>query len=309
MKTLIKFLAIVAVATSAYAQPKCAVYTIINTVPPGGLMDQTARDIAVTVKEVTGVSAVVEAKPSGEGVAAMAFLKTVPADGCTVGYFRSSIFQRQAMEGTESVGYDVMREFSHAAIGLKFPFLIAGSNRMPPNTYREFVQYVKNNKVSISSAGAPNDIIIDALEAIYKKPDWTRPMYKGGAPQILDLLGAHTDFYVGITVPALQYAQEGKIKAYAVTSEHRLRGYPNVPTMRELGVNRVDYGWAAVSLLSTTDPEHVAWWGEIVQKTWQKKELHVKYDQAAGIVGEDTSPATATKFLNAEMQKLRKKDK
>jgi hypothetical protein len=29
-------------------------------------------------------------------------------------------------------------------------------------------------------------------------------MYKGGAPQILDLLGGHTDFYVGITIPALQ---------------------------------------------------------------------------------------------------------
>jgi len=62
------------------------------------------------------------------------------------------------------------------------------------------------------------------------------------------LLGGHTDFYVGITVPALNYAAEGKIKAYAVTSERRLRGYPNIPTLKELGVNRVDYGWASVSL-------------------------------------------------------------
>jgi tripartite-type tricarboxylate transporter receptor subunit TctC len=291
-------------ATSAMAAPDCKQYVIINTVPPGGLMDQTARDIAVTIKEQTGVPAIVEAKPSGEGLAALNFLKTIPADGCTVGYFRSSLFQRQAMEGVDQAGYDVMKEFTHAAIGLKFPFLVAGSAKMVPDTYREFVQYVKSNKVSISSAGAPNDIIIDAFEELYK-PNWTRPMYKGGAPQILDLLGGHTDFYVGITIPALQYASEGKIKAYAVTSERRLRAYPAVPTLKELGVNRVDYGWAAVSL-PVAAKDHAEWWGQMTKLTWDKKELHAKYDQAAGIVGEDTDPVSATRYLTREMNKLRK---
>jgi tripartite-type tricarboxylate transporter receptor subunit TctC len=265
-------------------------------------MDSTARDIATTIKEQTGTTAIVESKPSGEGHAALSYLKTVPADGCTVGYFRSSLFQRQALEGAE---YDIMKEFVHAAIGLKFPFLIAGSAKMPVENYREFVRYVQTNRSSISSAGAPNDIIIDGLEEIYNKPAWTRPMYKGGAPQILDLLGGHTDFYVGITVPALQYASEGKIKAYAVTSERRLRGYPQVPTLKELGVDRVDYGWAAVSL-PVAAKEHAEWWGQIVKTTWDKKDLHNKYDQAAGIVGEDTDPVSATRYLNREMNRLKK---
>jgi tripartite-type tricarboxylate transporter receptor subunit TctC len=291
-------------ATNALAAPDCKQYVIINTVPPGGLMDQTARDIAVTIKEQTGMPAIVEAKPSGEGLAALNFLKTIPADGCTVGYFRSSLFQRQAMEGVDQAGYDIMKEFAHAAIGLKFPFLVAGNSKIAPDNYREFVQHVKSNKVSISSAGAPNDIIIDAFEELYK-PNWTRPMYKGGAPQILDLLGGHTDFYVGITMPALQYAAEGKIKAYAVTSERRLRAYPTVPTLKELGVNRVDYGWAAVSL-PVAAKDHADWWAQMTKLTWDKKELHAKYDQAAGIVGEDTDPVSATRYLTREMNKLRK---
>jgi tripartite-type tricarboxylate transporter receptor subunit TctC len=298
-------LPLIFIVTNALAAPDCKLYTIINTVPPGGVMDQTARDIASTVKEQTGVSAIVDSKASGEGLAALNFLKTVPADGCTVGYFRGSLFQRQAQEGVDQVGYDIMKEFAHAAIGLKFPFLVAGSAKMPPSTYKEFASYVKINKVSISSAGAPNDIIIDALEELYK-PDWTRPMYKGGAPQILDLLGGHTDFYIGITVPALTYASEGKIKAYAVTSERRLRGYPNVPTLKELGVNRVDYGWASVSL-PIAAKEHADWWGKMTRLTWDKKELHTKYDQAAGIVGEDTDPVTATRYLVNEMTKNKKK--
>ena len=302
MKKII--LSLIFVATNALAAPDCRQYTIINTVPPGGLMDQTARDIAVTIKEQTGMPAIVEAKPSGEGLAALNFLKTIPADGCTVGYFRSSLFQRQAIEGVEQAGYDIMKEFAHAAIGLKFPFLVAGSAKIAPDNYREFVQHVKNNKASISSAGAPNDIIIDAFEELYK-PNWTRPMYKGGAPQILDLLGGHTDFYVGITMPALQYAAEGKIKAYAVTSERRLRGYPTVPTLKELGVNRVDYGWAAVSL-PVAAKDHTDWWAQMVKLTWDKKDLNAKYDQAAGIVGEDTDPVSATRYLTREMNKLRK---
>jgi len=292
-------------ATNAMAVPDCKQFIIVNTVPAGGVMDQTARDIAITIREQTGVPTIVESKSGGEGLVALNFLKTVPADGCTVGYFRGSLFQRQAQEGVDQVGYDIMKEFAHAAIGLKFPFLVAGSAKMPPNTYKEFVAYVKTNKVSISSAGAPNDIIIDALEELYK-PNWTRPMYKGGAPQILDLLGSHTDFYVGITVPALTYAYEGKIKAYAVTSERRLRGYPNVPTLKELGVNRVDYGWAAVSL-PIAAKEHADWWGKMTKLTWDKKELYSKYDQAAGIVGEDTDPVSATRYLANEMLKIKRK--
>lgn len=306
MKKLLLTLALV--ANFAYAAPQCSVYTIVNTVPPGGIMDQTARDIAATITELTGMPAVVESRASGEGVAALNYLRTLEPNGCTAGYFRSSLFQRQAAEGADRVGYNVMQEFTHPAIGVKFAEVIAGSAKMPPNNWKEFVQYIKTHKVSISSAGAPNDIIIDALEELYK-PDWTRPMYKGGTPQMVDLLGGHTDFYVGITMPALQYAQEGKIKVYAVTSDQRLRGYPNVPTMRELGINRSDYGWAAVSVLSTTSAENTAWWSEVVQKTWQKKELHVKYDTAAGLVGEDTTTATATKFLLKEMGKIKRKDK
>lgn len=298
-------LLVIFVAANALAAPDCKHYTIINTVPPGGVMDQTARDIAVTVKEQTGIPAIVESKASGEGLAALNFLKTVPADGCTVGYFRGSLFQRQAQEGVDQVGYDIMKEFSHAAIGLKFPFVIAGSAKMAPDTYKEFAQYVRNNKVSISSAGAPIDMIIDALEELYS-PNWTRPMYKGGAPQILDLLGGHTDFYVGITVPALQYANEGKIKAYAVTSERRLRAYPTVPTLKELGVNRVDYGWAAVSL-PIAAKQHAEWWSQMTKLTWDKKDLHNKYDQAAGIVGEDTDPVSATRYLTHEMTKIKRK--
>jgi tripartite-type tricarboxylate transporter receptor subunit TctC len=198
-----------------------------------------------------------------------------------------------------------MSEFTHAAIGLKFPFVVAGNGKVPPTTYQEFVSYVKTNKSSISSAGAPNDLVINALERVHGRPDWTRPMYKGGTPQILDLLGGHTDFYVGITVPALQYAAEGKIKAYAVTSERRLRGYPNVPTLRELGTNIVEYGWASVSLPAAAS-EYAEWWGMIVKATWEKKDNQMKYDPAAGIVGEDVDPISATRYLNREMDKLRK---
>lgn len=304
MKKLLLLLAL-AFAGSAFSAPDCKQYVIINTVPPGGVMDQTARDIAATIKEQTGMPAIVESKAGGEGLVALNFLKTVPADGCTVGYFRGSLFQRQAQEGVDQVGYDIMKEFTHAAIGLKFPFLVAGSAKVPVDTYKDFVRFIKINKVSISSAGAPNDIIIDALEELYK-PNWTRPMYKGGAPQILDLLGGHSDFYVGITVPALQYAAEGKIKAYAVTSERRLRGYPNVPTLKELGVNRVDYGWAAVSL-PVAARAHAEWWGQMVKATWDKKDLQNKYDQAAGIVGEDADPISATRYLTQEMAKTKKK--
>lgn len=54
------------------------------------------------------------------------------------------------------------------------------------------------------------------------------------------------------------YIKAGKLRPLAVMSSRRLPGYPNIPTLTELGVN--DYGYTRWSVLvanKTADPDMV----------------------------------------------------
>jgi len=59
--------------------------------------------------------------------------------------------------------------------------------------------------------------------------------YRGSAPAIQDLLGAHIACYVGFVADFLPHLQQGRIRILGVTSDRRSRFLPDVPTFAEQG--------------------------------------------------------------------------
>jgi putative tricarboxylic transport membrane protein len=59
--------------------------------------------------------------------------------------------------------------------------------------------------------------------------------FKGGAPQMMALLGGHVDF--NCTDHLTTAAQGDKVRSLAITSEKRSPKFPNVPTFKELGLD------------------------------------------------------------------------
>jgi tripartite-type tricarboxylate transporter receptor subunit TctC len=73
--------------------------------------------------------------------------------------------------------------------------------------------------------------------------------YKGSAPAISDTIGGQTQFMFPSLYTALPHVKSGKLRALAVAGPKRSALLPDVPTLKEAGVDGVDvqqwYGFFA----------------------------------------------------------------
>ena len=70
--------------------------------------------------------------------------------------------------------------------------------------------------------------------------------YDGGGPALLAVLGGNADGGFLFTAQLLPQIAAGKMRALAVTDTRRHRDLPNVPTVREEGVDVVFTQWRSV---------------------------------------------------------------
>ncbi len=68
---------------------------------------------------------------------------------------------------------------------------------------------------------------------------FTHVPYKGGGPAIQDVIGGQVGMMFDTTVVAAPHIQSGKLRTIAVTSAKRLASLPDVPTVAESGVPRL----------------------------------------------------------------------
>ena len=65
----------------------------------------------------------------------------------------------------------------------------------------------------------------------------THVAYRGGAPAAQDLIGGQVPMMIDTLSETLEHHKAGKVRIIAVTGEQRTRTLPDVPTLRELGIN------------------------------------------------------------------------
>ena len=83
--------------------------------------------------------------------------------------------------------------------------------------------------------------------------------YRGGAPQLEDMLGGHIDFVFGQASTYVPYVNSGQLKAFAVLQPKRWWAAPDVPTLDELGYRDIDVSfWHGLWAPKGTPPAIIA---------------------------------------------------
>ena len=76
--------------------------------------------------------------------------------------------------------------------------------------------------------------------------------YTGGGPCITAVVGKHADFATQFPSSSIQLAKGGKLRILAVQGNKRLKSIPNVPTVKELGIDAEWYQWVGISAPKNT---------------------------------------------------------
>ena len=108
----------------------------------------------------------------------------------------------------------------------------------PHKSVKDLVDFSKQNpgKVTFSTSGAMG--ITHLLAEIFSKEagvKWNHIPFQGSGPAITALLGGHVDMASTAIAPAQSHIKAGTLRPLATFGDTRLKAYPDVPTLKELG--------------------------------------------------------------------------
>jgi tripartite-type tricarboxylate transporter receptor subunit TctC len=135
--------------------------------------------------------------------------------------------------------YNPMTDFTHVTRLVRGPVVYIVRADHPARTMKELVQMAKDkpNTVAFGSVGTGSmlHLALNTLSVASGNTPFLHVPYKGSTPAMQDLLAGSIAFHSAVPAFVEPYVKSGRARALAVTSETRLRGFPDVPTLLELG--------------------------------------------------------------------------
>ena len=204
---------------------------------PGGTTDILGRLLAQTMSPRLGQPVVVENRGGAGGSLGAGEVAHARPDGYSLLLSTNGSLTINPLVQA-NLAYDPFRQLAPLGLCLTVPMLVVVRNDHPARTIQEFVAMSKARPgaVSIGSAGtgSSNHLAIELFNAA-SQAQLTHVPYRGSGPVIADLLAGNLNSMMDQITTSLPLTQEGRVRALAITDNHRSRLLPNVPTLAEAG--------------------------------------------------------------------------
>jgi tripartite-type tricarboxylate transporter receptor subunit TctC len=219
---------------SQQAYPTKAINLLIGYAP-GGVVDISERFMASKAEKILGQSIIVSNNGGGGSSVAFEITARKPPDGYNIVGGASTGLVRIPLFREVPYQMDDFIPIMHFATPLLTPVVTKSTS--PWMTFKELVDYAKKNpgKLTYSTTGVGSPMHM-AMEYVAKQEGitWTHIPFPGAMPAFTALLGGHVMFQVGAG-ESVPYIKDGTVRILANLSENRVKSWPNVPTLRELG--------------------------------------------------------------------------
>src|SRR5262249_58140033 len=110
----------------------------------------------------------------------------------------------------------------------------------PARSLSEFVELSKSKPFSFGFGGSSARIGSEYVFKVLLKTQATGVPFQSGVPALNALLGNHVDIIAGPVAEVFPQAQQGAMRALAVTGPRRAAAFPDVPTLNELGLKGLE---------------------------------------------------------------------
>jgi tripartite-type tricarboxylate transporter receptor subunit TctC len=224
-------------APAALAQDRTT--RILVGFPPGGSADVIARVLADKLRVSLGQNVIVDNKPGAGGRVALSEVKRAAPDGQTLVLSPSGALVIQPWLYA-NLGYDPIRDFTPISQVSTFDFAVTAGPGAPQGDIKTVLAWMKTNpsKANYATSGAGTvPHFAGQLLAQAAGVPMTHVAYRGGAPAAQDLIGGQVPLMVDTASETIEHHKSGKVRILAVTGEARNKALPDVPTLKESGIN------------------------------------------------------------------------
>ncbi|WP_348273444.1 4-oxalomesaconate tautomerase [Piscinibacter sp. XHJ-5] len=306
MKRLIAPAVAVALAASAplaMAWPDKVITVVVPTAAGGG-NDAMARTIAQKLGPLLGQTIIIDNRAGANGAIASEFVARAPADGHTLmfGYIATHAMN----PALQKLRYDPVADFAPIGLVGYSPTLMVASSTVPVKDVKDLVAQLKAKPDKYTYASAGNGTAPHFAAELFKLNAGVVMLgvpYKGSAPAVGDTIGGQTQFMFPSLFTALPHVKSGKLRALAVAGPKRSALMPDVPTLKEAGVDGVDvqqwYGFFAPAKTPKPIIEQI---NKALNQVLSDKEI-IKRIEDHGADVETSTPEQLGELVKSELAK------
>ncbi|MBB3009757.1 Bug family tripartite tricarboxylate transporter substrate binding protein [Cupriavidus alkaliphilus] len=285
------------------AYPARPVRIIVNSAP-GALLDVTTRAVAQQMADNLGQPVVVENMAGAAGMLGIRYVKTQKPDGYTILATANTLALAQATK--LEPGYDLARDFTGIGMMNKAPLLMVGFSAQPDKTLPQLIAHAKASPGSMSYATAGIGTSTHMAAALFVHQAGIKMLhvpYKGNAGAMPDVLGGRVNMIFDGANSSGPYVQDGKLRAFAVSSPKRLPAFPDIPTLAEQGLpNYSFYVYMGLTAPAGTPTPVVMRLAKALKAAQASDAVRERFRKDSAEAG-NMSPEEFTEFLRHDLQR------
>jgi tripartite-type tricarboxylate transporter receptor subunit TctC len=241
----------------------------------GGGTDRIARMVAVLLEKELGQPVTVVNRTGGGGAVGHTAGATAGPDGHTITIVTVELAMMHWL-GLAQVTY---KEFTPVVLLNIDPAGVQVAATSEWKTVKQLLDYVKANPGKAKASGTAKAGIWDLARAGMLKtaglPIDAMPWVPstGAATGLQELVAGGVQVVTASLVEGRPLIDAGKVRPLAHMADARDPAFPNVPTLKELGINWTMGAWRGIALPKGTSPEVVAVYEKALDKVVKSKEF------------------------------------
>jgi 2-methylaconitate cis-trans-isomerase PrpF/tripartite-type tricarboxylate transporter receptor subunit TctC len=281
--------------------------TIVVPTSAGGANDAMARTIALKLGPLLGQSVIVDNRAGADGSIASEFVARAAPDGHTLmlGY----IGTHGMNPALQPVRYDPVKDFAPVGLVAWSPTLMVAHPALPVKDVSDLVAQLKARPDQYSYASAGKGTAPHFAAELFKLNTGTVMLglpHQGAAPGIAETIAGRTSLMFPSLFTARPFVKTGQLRALAVAGSKRMASLPEVPTLKECGIEGVDVTqWYAVFAPAGTPADIVERINRALNQVLADPEV-VQRIEAHGADVEAGTPARLGDLVATELQKWKR---
>lgn len=271
----------------------------------GGTTDILARVLAPKLGAALGQTFVIENKAGAGGVVGADSVAKSPPDGYTI---LGGTISTQAINPAlqPKMPYNAARDFAPITMIGFTPNVVIVPASSPFKTMQELLAYARANpgRLSHSSAGTGTSQhmggeLLKQLARVFI----VHIPYRGSGPAVQDVIGGQVAMGIDTLVVAAPHIKAGTLRALAVTTAKRAKGFESIPTVAESGVPGYDVAsWQSVHAPAGTPAEITQLLATEFAKALRQPDVQERF-AAMGLESSGMAPAELAAFEEKERAK------
>ncbi|WP_332745482.1 Bug family tripartite tricarboxylate transporter substrate binding protein [Hydrogenophaga sp.] len=276
---------------SGFAQDKPPLKIVVGF-PPGGSADTLARLLGEALRNDFS-PVVVENRPGAGGRIALQQVKRSAPDGQTVIVLPSGpmvLFPHVY----KKLDYDAVTDFTPVSLLARFQFGVVAGPASSARTVKDMIAQAKAQPGKASYGTPGLGTLPHFMGVLFEQKagaSLNHVPFQGGGPANTALLGGHIDYKFDVVSETAELHRAGKVRIIAVTGSQRDPQVPEVPTLKEAGIDMDATAWFAMYGPAGLSPGVLARLNTAVAQAMQRPEMRERmrglgYDPVGSTPGE-----------------------